>query len=506
MGPTAEETTAAPTSRTSGAERLRGVQDIDKARTGHPRVLLGVLLAAPFLAQVDATIANVATPAIRTGLGASGAQAELIVGGYLIAYATLLITGARLGQTHGYRRLFLIGIGAFAATSLLAGLAPGAVVLVTARVLQGAAAAMMFPQAMTGIQLTYTGSARIRAIGWYAIALSTGAVIGQLAGGVLVDADIAGTGWRAIFLVNVPACLAVLAAAVRYLPADAERAEAGLDLPGVVLLAVSMVLIVVPLVLGPQQGWPAWAWICLVAAVPGCWLFLYTQRSAAASGRPVLVDVAMVRRAPVALGLVALTASAATYFALLFVLAQYEQQGLGRSPVASGLILVPWVVTFGLAGQCISHTPARLARALPLAGSILLSVAYAAISVSLFGGGQGEVLLPTLLAVGGFGLGIQFATLIGHVMNAVETRHAADISGVSSTVSQVGGALGIAGIGSLYLTLARVHGAAHATHAAAVATAAMSGVSLIATFAVHPATRLYSRRSSLIRRAVRRSV
>ncbi len=464
------------------------MRNTDTARSGPPRALLGVLLAAPFLSSVDATIANVATPAIRTSLGASGATAELIVGGYLIAYATLLITGARLGQTYGYKRLFLLGMAAFAVTSLLAGLAPDAAALVAARVLQGAAAALMFPQAMTGIQLAYTGRARARAIGWYAIALSAGAVLGQLAGGLLVDADVAGTGWRAIFLVNVPVCLAVGAAATRSLPADGERAAARLDLPGAGLLAGSVLLIVLPLVLGQQQGWPAWTWICLAAAVPGFAAFFHTQRRAAASGRPVQIDMAAVRPAPVALGLVGLTASAATYFALLFVLAQYEQQGLGRSPVTSGLILVPWVAAFGLAGQLVPRVPARMARALPVAGSTLLTLAYAAISLSLSGGGH-DALLLVLLAVGGFGLGVQFSTLIGTVMNAVETRFAADISGVSSTFSQLGGAVGVAGIGSLYLSLARAGDPDRATHAATLAVAAMAAVSLVATLTVHPATR-----------------
>ena len=478
-----------PTSRTTRAHRLPGVPHTNQARSGRPRALLAVLLAAPFLSSVDATIANVATPAIRAGLHASGASAELIIGGYLIAYATLLITGARLGQTHGYRRLFLLGMAGFAVTSLLAGLAPDAAALVAARVLQGAAAAMMFPQAMTGIRLTYAGHARARAIGWYAIALSAGAVAGQLAGGLLVDANLAGVGWRAIFLVNVPVCLAAVAAARRCLPADGDRVAAGLDLPGVGLLAGSVLLIVVPLVVGQQQGWPTWSWICLAAAAPGFWLFLTAQRRAAAAGRPVLVNLTAVRPAPVALGLIALAAATSTYFALLFTLAQYEQQGLGRSPVASGLMLVPWVAAFGLAGRFAARAGARMARALPAAGCALLTLAYASISLSLFDGGSGEPLLLVLLAAGGFGLGLQFAALVGHVMNAVEARFAADISGVSSTLSQLGGAIGVAGIGSLYLSIAGAPDPARATHDAAIATAAMAAVSLAAALTARLATR-----------------
>jgi MFS family permease len=146
------------------------------------RALLAILLVAPFLAQADATIANVATPTIRADLQTSTAATELVIGGYLIAFAVLLITGARLGQTHGYKRLFLIGVSAFGATSLLGGLAPNATFLVIMRVLQGASAAMMFPQALTGIQLNFTGADRIRAISFYTIALSTGAVVGQVRG------------------------------------------------------------------------------------------------------------------------------------------------------------------------------------------------------------------------------------------------------------------------------------------------------------------------------------
>ncbi len=355
----------------------------------------------------------------------------------------------------------------------------------------------MFPQAMTGIRLTYVGHARARAraIGWYAIALSAGAVIGQLARGLLVDANLAGTGWRAIFLVNVPVCLAVLAAARRCLPTDRERVPAGLDLRGVGLLAGSVLLVVLPLVVAQQQGWPTWAWICLAASVPGGWLFLTAERRAAAAVRPVLVNLAAVRPAPVALGLIALAAATSTYYALLFTLAQYEQRGLGCSPVASGLILVPWVVAFGQAGQLAPRVPARMARGLPAADCALLTLAYSAISLSLFGGGHSELLLLVLLAAGGFGLGLQFATLIGHIMNAVEARFAADISGVTSTLSQLGGAFGVAGIGSLYLAIARGGGPARATHSAAIAIAAMAAVSFVAALAAYLATRPEARES-----------
>ncbi len=192
----------------------------------HPARLLAVLLVAPFLAQADATIANVATPAIRAGLGASATAAQLVIGGYLIAYAVLLITGARLGQTHGYKRLFLAGLAVFGASSLAGGLAPDPSLLVGMRVAQGAGAALMYPQTLTGIQLHFTGRERDHAIGLFTIALAAGAVVGQLAGGALISADIAGASWRPVFLVNVPICAAVMAVALRVLPRDRRHAAA----------------------------------------------------------------------------------------------------------------------------------------------------------------------------------------------------------------------------------------------------------------------------------------
>src|SRR5262249_21644657 len=151
------------------------------------------LLMAPFMAQVDTTIANVATPSIHSDLHASGAELELVIGGYLIAYAVLLITGARLRQTHGYKRGFLLGVRSFVLASLLCALAPSPVVLIGARVLQGAGAALMFPQALTGIQLHFEGAERVRAIGLYAIALSSGAVTGQIVSGALISANLFGS-------------------------------------------------------------------------------------------------------------------------------------------------------------------------------------------------------------------------------------------------------------------------------------------------------------------------
>ena len=449
--------------------------------------LLGVLLTAPFMAQADVTVVNVATPSIQADLGASGAALQLVVGGYLIALAMLLVTGARLGQAFGYRRVFVAGVSIFTLASLACGLATNPVVLIAARVLQGAAAGVMFPQTLTGIQLHFSGADRVRAISRYALALSAGAVSGQLLGGLLVSANVAGLGWRPVFLINVPVGVAAVAGALRYLPAD-SRGQSRLDLPGVALLSVTVLLVVVPLTLGSSAGWPAWAWASLAAGLPAAAVFIAAERLVAGRGGTPLLDVRLLAVPVIRLSMVALTTATATYYALLFTVAQYLQAGLGRSPAQSGLILVPWVAAFGLAGQLVRRLPAS--RLLPAAGCLLLAAAYAAISGALSAGVGGDAVLAPLFALGGLGLGINFALLTARMTGAVSARHAPDISGVSATLTTIGGSVSVAAVGSLYLTLARTGApaaphAATATHAFAVTTAALAGLGMLAALAAY---------------------
>src|SRR5487761_1487993 len=320
-------------SRFRSPARLVGMTE----KSIHRGWLLGVLLIGPFMAQADVTIVNVATPAIHANLNASGSALQLVGGGYLIAVAMLLITGARLGQAYGYRRAFLAGVSVFTLASLACGLAPDPAVLIVARVVQGAGAGLMFPQTLTGIQLHFTGPDRVQAIGRYALALSAGAVSGQILGGLLVSANVAGLGWRAVFLVNVPIGVLAVVAALRFLPADATPARSRLDLAGVALLSVSVLLLVLPLTLGRSAGWPAWSWVCLAASVPACAAFVAVEKWVATRDGAPLVNLHLLAIPVVRWSMVTLMIATSTYYALMFTLAQYLQGGLGRSAVASGL-------------------------------------------------------------------------------------------------------------------------------------------------------------------------
>jgi MFS family permease len=445
-----------------------------------------------FLYQADATIVNVATPSIRASLAASDAQLELVIGGYLLASATLLIIGARIGYLHGYRRVFLIGVSLFGVASLAGGFAPDTGMLIVARVVQGIGGALAFPQVLTGIQLHFdAGARRTRALSYYSVALASGAVAGQIFGGLLVSADVFGLGWRPVFLINVPITLVIVAYGIRVLPKDgAIDPSRRLDIPGAVTLSSAVLLIVLPLTLGREAGWPLWTWLCLVASVPLLAAFVMVEAHRTGTGRAPLFDLEVIRRPAIAWGLWPQALAVATYYGLLFTLAQYLQQGLGHSAMISGLTLVPWVVAFAVPGRVLGLLPAHRQRSLPWIGCVILAVAYGAISISMLTDQRPDALLLTLLALGGLGLGTNFSAILVHLTTAATPRYAADISGVFTTMLQIAGAIGVAAFGSLYLSRADHPGALAASHAFSAVTAAFAIVALLAAATAYRATHL----------------
>jgi MFS family permease len=457
------------------------------------RGTLAALLGALFLGNVDIAIANIAGPSIRAGLHASGGELELIVSGYTLAYAVLLATSAKLGEAHGYRRMFLAGLAAFTVASLACGLAPDAPALIAARIAAGAAAALMTAQVLTGIQLSFAGRARARALGLYAVVLSAGAVAGQSLGGLLISADVLGTTWRPAFLVSVPAGLVLLAVAWRRLPAGGRRAQR-LDLTGVALLSAAMLALIVPLVLGPDLHWPAWAWACLAVSGPAFALLWAAERRVARRGGAPLIDPRLLARPVIAWGLAAQSAATATYFAVLFILALYLQQGLGRSATYSGLALVSWVAAFGVPGLVLGRLPGRARGLAAPAGAVLLAAGFAGLGACLLAGDTSGAALMTLLGVAGLGLGTGFTGTLSLLTGSVTQEHAAALSGLFNTTTRTGGVIGTAAFGTAYLALAphpdqAVHGFAViclALAGTALAAAAMASLAVRAAGAVRP--------------------
>ncbi len=415
-----------------------------------------VLLTGQFMANVDIAVVNVAAPTIHTDLHTGNGQLQLVVSGFVLAYAMLLITGARLGAMYGFRRVFLIGAGGFTLASLACGLAMDPISLMIARFAQGAAAGLMVPQVLTGIQTMFSGERRARALGYYTLALSGGAVVGQILGGVLVWADLFGSSWRPIFLINVPIGAALVAAAARTLPRGDRDPGQRLDLRGVVLLSLTVTFAVLPLVLGRESSWPAWTWVCLAASPAGLVWFVEAQRRIARRHGSPLVNLDVLRRPAIRWGLLSWAATVSTYFATLFVLALYLQRGVGRSPLFSGFALVSWVAAFGVAGPLLRRLPDRLSRPARAAagGALILAAAYAGIATALALHQLTDPTLVALLGLGGFGLGTTFTALMAHMTANVPTANATDLSGLIPTNTQLAGVFGVTVFGAGYLAVA----------------------------------------------------
>jgi MFS family permease len=427
--------------------------------------MLVVLLTGQFMALLDVTIVNVAMPTIGRDLQASGAALQLVVSGYTISYAMLLITGARLGDLFGRRRLFLIGLAVFTVSSLACGLAPDMAVLVTARFTQGAAAAMMMPQIISVIQAQFAGAARAKALSAYSAVLAVGFVAGQVIGGVLVSADLFGSGWRPVFLVNVPIGLAVAALVPRVVPRDGARGNSRLDLAGLAVAVPAVFLVVLPLVLGHQEGWPAWTFASLAAGLVLAAVFVAVERRVAARGGDPLLKLTVLRAPGISSGLSSLALAMIAYGGFLFSLALHLQAGLGDSALRAGLTFAPAAAAFGLCGFYWRKLPVRVHHALTVGGFLVGALAYLALALDLRSGGSGGPQLMAILVVLGAGLGVGYSPLITHSLVHVPLRDAADASGLLTTTLQLGQVIGVATFGSLFLTLAahpQQHASAHA--------------------------------------------
>ncbi|SFF50344.1 Major Facilitator Superfamily protein [Actinacidiphila alni] len=446
-------------------------------------LLLAIILTGQFMALLDVFIVNVAAPTIRTDLHASGAGLQLVIAGYSIAYAVLLITGARLGDLLGHRRLFLAGLALFTVSSLACGLARNTGELIGFRFVQGTGSALMIPQVLSLLQLTFTGEARTRAMSVYSAVIASGAALGQSLGGVLVSADLFGTGWRPVFLVNVPIGLLMLVVAPRVLPADSGGAPGrrrGLDLPGLVVLAAAVTLLTVPLVLGQEEGWPLWGWFSLGASVLLFALFMVLEARLARRGGAPLVSTRVLRAPgmPRAVTVIALTMAVNAGF--LFSIALHLQSGLGLSALRTGLTFAACAVTFGTVGLTWRRLPAAARPWLAPAGLLVAGASFAGLGLALRGGGHGGALLYLALLTLGAGLGFAFSPTLTLALGKVAPRDAADASGLLATVTQLGQLLGVATLGTLYLNRLGPAGPHTSAHAYAVTSAALAVVAVVA--------------------------
>lgn len=414
--------------------------------------MLPVILTATFMAIFDFFVVNVAAPSLSHDLHAGPSSLELVVGGYAFAYASGLVTGGRLGDLFGYRRMFLVGVATFGLASLFCGLAQSPAELVIARLAQGLTAAVMVPQVLALITSGFPGSERRRALAWFGAAMGLGSVAGQVLGGLLLQADLFGLGWRVIFLVNAPIGLLTVGLALRLIPLAAGPVHRRLDLVGAAWLSGALGLGLIPLVLGRADGWPAWGWVCLGAAAPVMAGFGWWEARIARVGGEPLVDVSLFADRAFTSGLAVNVAFMAFFGSFMLGLTEYLQSGLGLDPLQAGLTFGPLGVAFALASVFGRRLGQRWGVGVIWRGVAISTVGLAVMLVELSIGGSaaGAVALIVPMMVIGLGNGLVLPSLVGAVLSGVRSERAGSASGVLVTAQQFASATGVAVLGVVF--------------------------------------------------------
>lgn len=403
---------------------------------------------------LDATIVVVAAPAIAADLGASQAQVQWMVAGYALALGSGLITGGRIGDERGRRKVFLGSLAVFAVASGACALATTPEVLIGTRVVQGLAGGLMVPQVFGIIRSSFDGPGMARAFGAFGAVQGLAAVAGPLLGGVLVDADPFGLGWRAIFWINVPVAIVALVLGARVLPESTSARRAPLDAWGALLAAIAVVLLLLPLVQGRDWGWPWWGWALMTAGMLLLAAFLVHERGVARRGGQPVLDPALLRVRSFSAGLVASVFFFGAIGAFFLTLSIYLQSGTGRTAWQTGLVMLPYAIGSLVTSGIGVALAGRAGRTLLVVGSTTLAASQAALwFVVRDGQDPGYWALAAALFVGGLGLGLAAPILVAVVLSAVPGRDAGAAGGVLSTVVQIGGAAGIAALGTLFFAV-----------------------------------------------------
>lgn len=407
---------------------------------------LAIVMTAAFMDLVDVTIVNVAIPSIQREAGASFSQIQWITAGYALAFAAGLITGGRLGDIHGRKRLFLVGIGGFTLASALCGFAANPQMLVASRILQGGMAAMMVPQVLSIVHATFPAHERGKVFGLFGAVVGLGAVSGPLLGALLTEWDLFGLGWRPIFLINLPVGIAGLVLGRRFITESKAPRAMKLDLVGAALVTLGLLMLLYPLTRGRELGWPLWGHLSMAGAlgVFGA-LVAYEKRKTRIDGSP-LIELSLFRVKSFAAGIAVQTVFGVGLGIFFLVWTLYMQFGLGWSPLRAGLTGVPFSIAVSVAaGMSVQKLVPRFGRKVLQAGALVMG---AGVLIYIWESGRyglaitsWQMALP--LVVMGAGMGLIVAPLTDAVLSEVPKEHAGSASGLINTVQQMGNALGL---------------------------------------------------------------
>lgn len=405
--------------------------------------------------NVDATILSIALPHIQNDLGADHTTAQWSLAGYVLAFALLLITGGRLGDAFGRRRLFLIGVAGFTAASVACGAATTPEMLIGGRLAQGAMAALMVPQVMSVIVTMFGPAERASAFSLLGAVLSVGSVSGPLLGGLLTEYDALGLGWRAIFYVNVPIGILAFGLAVWIMPETRSDRPLRLDLVGVALVTPATLGIMYPLVQGRAEGWPTWMFVAMAAAVVLLMLFVAQQRRRHRRDGSALVPPTLFRQRSFTVGVVVVLLVFSGVTSFFLVLTYHLQSGLGWTPLHTALVTLAWPVGITATTHLALRHGAAHGRRLIGTGALIMAAGTLVVIVSTLTSGAGLTWPHVAVAelVIGFGMGLCVPILTTVVLGDVPADDAGAGSGVVNTGIQLGTAVGIAIVGVVFFAL-----------------------------------------------------
>jgi EmrB/QacA subfamily drug resistance transporter len=410
-----------------------------------------VVIVSAVMDLLDSTIAQTAAPAIRHDMGGTYADLEWITAAYTLAMSATLLLGSRLGDALGRRRVLLIGIGSFVGASVLCAFAPSPDALIAARALQGAIAAIMVPQGFGLIRELFGDEGQQKAFAVFGPVMGLAAVAGPLLGGGLIDLNVLGSGWRAIFLVNVPLGLAALAVGRRFLPQTAPSAPgARIDAPSVVLAMLGTAALVYPLIQGREDGWPAWSFALLAGGVVMLGAFAALQARRSRQGRTPLVEPSILRRRSYVAGLAVVLGFIGAMGGMMIALNVMYQTGLGFTPLACGIATL--AIPLAAIGGSITSSAllARIGRTTMHVGIVTMAIGLVVVDLVMRSASAGVTAweLAGPLAITGFGMGMVFVPMFDVILAGVAPHELGSASGLLESVQQLAMSLGIAAVGT----------------------------------------------------------
>ncbi|MFB6887851.1 MFS transporter [Kitasatospora sp. NPDC056327] len=449
-------------------------------------LILVAMIVAEVMDLLDASVVNVAGPDLEESLGTGPVGLQWVIGGYALALGAGLVLGGRLGDRHGRRRMFLIGLTAFTAASLLCALAPNTGSLIAFRLLQGTAGALLLPQGLGLLRENFSGPELTKVFAVFGPVLGLGGIIGPVLGGFLVEGDFFGLGWRSVFLVNLPIGIAALVVAAKFVPRKAGDPTIRVDITGATLVVASCALLVLPLNQGQESGWPLWTWLCMAASATGFALFALQQRRTAAAGRAPLVIPGLLRKPAFTVGLGGIALFFGGLVGTQLVLTLFLQigrhftageAGLGNLPLAVGTAIGGAVSGAFLADR-IGRRVLQIGPLVQLAGAAVLWFELDGLDAASFSIRE----IAPGVALSGVGAGMVIAALFSFVLAAVDDDEIGSASGVLSAVQAVGGSLGVAVLGPVFFARARTGDFTGGFHGALIAQACLLVVFFAITF------------------------